>query len=273
MGRTGGGGRRKIRPRSQNKRKHNRDARSKRHEDEKTMALFDIEREVQGPLYSKASITTSTFTLIILAQMSQLLTTLSTNAEGGDTLLVCYYLSGIGLGLVLVIVLAFFPGRRGSRREEWIWTGERALTGCCVFGLFTTGSASQLREQVPSKAEKSSREQQHILKDDSTKPWEGDQITTQDLERLGKKLDLTPEQMNRVMETSRRQAMGGGVHDYDRGGSWTPHQKLNTLVYVILFGILIHVVNRDYGNLATVWFVRIFPKEAKTLGIFYPTPQ
>jgi hypothetical protein len=50
--------------------------------------------------------------------MLQLLMTLFTNAEGGDTVLAWYYMSGIGLGIVLVIVLAFFPGRRGSRREE-----------------------------------------------------------------------------------------------------------------------------------------------------------
>jgi hypothetical protein len=181
---------------------------------------------------------------------------------------------------------SFQVGEDQEGRNGYELDGERVLTGCCVFGLLTTGTASQRREQVPATAKQSSREpqpQQQKLKDASTEqqqqqqqqPWEGDQIPAQDLERLRKKLDLTPEQMKRVMETSRNQAMGGGVRNDDGGGggSWTPHQKLNTLVYLILFGILIHVVNRDYGNLATVWFVRMFPKEAKTLGIFYPTSQ
>ena len=47
---------------------------------------------------------------------------------------------------------------------------------------------------------------------------------------------------------------------------WTPHQKLNRAVYVILIGIVIAVFNAEYGGLVTTFFRHYFPREAAALG-------
>ncbi len=88
--------------------------------------------------------------------------------------------------------------------------------------------------------------------------WEGDQIPPEELEQIRKKFRLTVEQMKQVVETARQQITSS---------SWTPHQKLNTMVYVSMLSVLVYVLNRDYGNLAIIWFVQTFPKEAHTLGL------
>ena len=100
---------------------------------------------------------------------------------------------------------------------------------------------------------------------DTSSTWAGDSIPQEHLEQLRKRFSLTREQMKRVMDVSRRQAMTGRLDDDP--SFWTPHQQLNALVYTILFFLFVYFVNRDYGNLATIWFAQNFPNEAATLGI------
>jgi hypothetical protein len=122
--------------------------------------------------------------------------------------------------------------------------------------VFLIRSSSQLH--VGSSPDLEMKEE-----DEEGKPaWAGDQIPPEELEQVRKKFRLTPEQMKQVVETSRQQAA-----QQITSSSWTPHQKLNTVVYVIMLSVLVYVLNRDYGNLATIWFVQTFPKEAHTLGL------
>lgn len=44
-------------------------------------------------------------------------------------------------------------------------------------------------------------------------------------------------------------------------------QKVDVAVYCLLFACLVYFLNRDYGNIVTIWFIRNFPREAETLGI------
>jgi hypothetical protein len=70
--------------------------------------------------------------------------------------------------------------------------------------------------------------------------------------------------MEKVLERSREEARTGSAHQEE---SWTPHKKLNAGVYVIMISLMIYFFNRDYGNIVTHSFIRLFPKEAAILGL------
>jgi hypothetical protein len=46
-------------------------------------------------------------------------------------------------------------------------------------------------------------------------------------------------------------------------------QFLNILVYLLLFSGMLYYLNRDFDSIATKWFVRMFPREAETLGLHH----
>jgi hypothetical protein len=52
----------------------------------------------------------------------------------------------------------------------------------------------------------------------------------------------------------------------DSGGGWTPHRRLNFIVYIILVSGAFLVLDREYGGILTVWLRMHFPREAATLG-------
>jgi hypothetical protein len=91
---------------------------------------------------------------------------------------------------------------------------------------------------------------------------DADDVSKEDLERIRKQFRLTPQQMDRVLELSKQQGHSG--RDTSRA---SPHQIMNRFIYICMLSFLIYVVNRDYGNIATVWFIRVFPREARTLGL------
>lgn len=72
--------------------------------------------------------------------------------------------------------------------------------------------------------------------------------------------------MEKALELSRREARTGSAHQ-EESSSWTPYQKLNAGVYVIMISVMIYFFNRDYGNIVTHSFIRFFPKEAAILGL------
>ncbi len=45
---------------------------------------------------------------------------------------------------------------------------------------------------------------------------------------------------------------------------------LNYIVVALIFAAAVWVINKDYGNAATKFFVAYFPRESRTLGIQYP---
>ena len=69
--------------------------------------------------------------------------------------------------------------------------------------------------------------------------------------------------MDKVMKDSKNEAEQG--HASAMVATWTPHQTLNRLVYLLLFAILVYVFHRDYGPVVTMWLAHVFPKEANTL--------
>ncbi|KAL7479695.1 hypothetical protein ACHAW6_005420 [Cyclotella cf. meneghiniana] len=42
---------------------------------------------------------------------------------------------------------------------------------------------------------------------------------------------------------------------------------INAVILAIFLSGLVYVLNRDYGNLVTIWFVRSFPRESATIGL------
>jgi hypothetical protein len=95
------------------------------------------------------------------------------------------------------------------------------------------------------------------------KPWAGDKIPKEELQRIRIKYNLTPQQMKQVIDKSRRQHATG----VEERNVW---RILNRLVYFISFSLMLYIFNRDYGAHSAFWFAYYFPKEARTLGIFVP---
>ena len=63
------------------------------------------------------------------------------------------------------------------------------------------------------------------------------------------------------------QAIKSAERQMDHGEAFSFFQILNLLVYISLASGLIYFINRDYGNVITIWFVNAFPREAETLGL------
>jgi hypothetical protein len=157
--------------------------------------------------------------------------------KSADPLLLWFFLQGMGLGSVLLVVLTFVPGKPSLK-------GVIDHQGSTSDGSKDDGS----KKHTPGK---------------SNKAWDGDQIPPDQLEVIRKRFRLTEAQMEQVLQNAKKEADGGSIIAND----WTPHQKLNAMVYIIIIALLVFVLNRDYGNIVTFWFVRWFPKEATTLGI------
>jgi len=145
---------------------------------------------------------------------------------------------GLTLGLVLTTLLAFFPGKPFSIK---------------------TKTSDVAQESFSSDSEQ---------KDE----WAGDEIPKQKLEVARKKLGLSKEQMDQAVEQTRAYALNksnntSDIDPYLEDGIIHGKTWLNGLVYVCLFSFGVYYLNREYNNLATIWFIRLFPKEAETLGI------
>ena len=69
------------------------------------------------------------------------------------------------------------------------------------------------------------------------------------------------------MNTSRQEAVS------NHSPSWTPHQTLNFATYCIMFLVLLYILEQEYGNVASIWFIQTFPKEAYTLGLINRRPE
>lgn len=143
---------------------------------------------------------------------------------------------GLTLGLVLTTLLAFFPGEPMSIKTK-------------TSDVVQQSSSSELEQ-----------------KDE----WAGDNIPKQQLEEARKKLGVSKEQMDEAIEQARASSLNKskGAGDLDlENDIISGKTMLNCLVYVCLFSFGVYFLNHEYDNLATIWFIRMFPKEAETLGI------
>jgi hypothetical protein len=74
----------------------------------------------------------------------------------------------------------------------------------------------------------------------------------------------------------RENAEGSGImenaeeshpQDQETGAGWTPHQKMNFVVYVILISVALLVLNCEYGGVFSKLARIYFPREASALGL------
>ena len=105
-----------------------------------------------------------------------------------------------------------------------------------------------------------------------------DIVSKSKIEHLRKKFDLTEDEITKFMNKKEqgdedfiKQKLISSQQcststDIEDDLELTLTQKLNLLIYGSLFIGLIYVLNKDYDSVVTLWFVRMFPKEASTLG-------
>uniref|UniRef100_A0A7S1ZJS3 Uncharacterized protein n=1 Tax=Ditylum brightwellii TaxID=49249 RepID=A0A7S1ZJS3_9STRA len=83
-----------------------------------------------------------------------------------------------------------------------------------------------------------------------------DVLTPQQRSKLQTLCGLSDSQMDRVLQSNE-----------DKTFTTTIVQKLDWMVYGVLIGVFVYVVNRDYDGAFRKWFVATFPREADTLGM------
>jgi hypothetical protein len=182
--------------------------------------------------------------------------------EGNPYILVWMFLLGLAIGSLVLLLLSYFPGKSYGHHHYQL----RILTTNVILITGTPDLKSETiqdeKVDTGSKPTDEKKQQKPSAKQDSS--WPGDEIPPEQLETIRKKFHLTPQQMGKVLERSREEARTGSAHQEE---SWTPHQKLNACVYVIMISVMIYFFNRDYGNIVTHSFIRFFPKEAAILGL------
>lgn len=145
-----------------------------------------------------------------------------------DYELILWFNSGIGIGFVILTTLLLFPGMYECAKEGCM---RRPTT---QQGCYVSSQGVEQRETVKNKSS-NSRESRN-----------DDRKTKQTIE---------PPQSSSMEE------------DVDQGQyAFTPYQKMNFCVYVIIFVVAGVILDREYGGLLGIWLRFYFPKEAAILG-------
>ena len=58
----------------------------------------------------------------------------------------------------------------------------------------------------------------------------------------------------------------------EENGGWTPHQKLNAIVYLVMMAVSIIILDREYNGVFSFWLYYIFPREATFLQQMFAEP-
>ena len=101
-------------------------------------------------------------------------------------------------------------------------------------------------------------------KDDSVVDAEPREIT--ELQQLS---GLSKEKIKHIYRSIQRQEYK--TNSYDKIVSEDSTVSIFAIIKVIMFTSLlsglVYVLNRDYNNVATIWFVQTFPRESSSLGL------
>mmetsp|Transcript_14599 Transcript_14599/g.20824 ORF Transcript_14599/g.20824 Transcript_14599/m.20824 type:complete len:208 (+) Transcript_14599:138-761(+) len=171
-------------------------------------------------------------------------------------------------------------------RESTVYAAKLGLTlglGLTTFLEYFPGVPLQMISEHGDVLQKSQR----VSKSDGGSGTElgTDQVDGEDIQSFNKipkdKLDkvqklygLSDNQMNDVMEKSKKEAL---IRDKVLGSTnlveeniidnTTLSRKMNRIIYPTLLILTIYFINNEYENAATLWFVKTFPKEARTLKL------
>mmetsp|Transcript_26221 Transcript_26221/g.36952 ORF Transcript_26221/g.36952 Transcript_26221/m.36952 type:complete len:203 (+) Transcript_26221:95-703(+) len=172
------------------------------------------------------------------------------------------YQIGLVIGLLIATTLTFFPG------EPW----------GIKYGMNDS-------EESPSdhNREDENTPQSHDGEKDDASPsrqqqrgmhqmkWAGDAIPKEKLEKLRVKLGLTEEQMQQAIDDARHEAITGERRQLDgtisNTGIRTLFEKINSAVYILIIVAIFYILNYQYKNVVTRFLIRVFPKEAKMIGV------
>jgi hypothetical protein len=122
----------------------------------------------------------------------------------------------------------------------------------------TSNKNSELIEKAASSQDSATEEQEDESTDTETKNANTKPSTFEQSPASG----LTPEQQQHAGQRPR----GRDRSSQDSDGGWTPHRRLNVIVYIILVSGAFIVLDREYGGILSVWLRVHFPREAATLG-------
>jgi hypothetical protein len=148
-----------------------------------------------------------------------------------------------------------------SRRIEGIELFSNPLPECVSSFADTVVSESNKNSELIEKAA-SSQESTTKYQEDDSADSETRNANTNTSERSPAAGSIPVQQQQQAGQRSR----GRDRSSQDSGGGWTPHRRLNFIVYIILVSGAFLVLDREYGGILTVWLRMHFPREAATLG-------
>ena len=108
------------------------------------------------------------------------------------------------------------------------------------------------------------KDKENISKDDMS-----DEKIKAKLEHTRKSLGFTEEQMDIFIQKAKQKGKDSHSHfqDIEDDLELTLTQKLNLLVYGSFIVATIYILNRDYDSVVTLWLIKMFPRESRTLGL------
>jgi len=101
--------------------------------------------------------------------------------------------------------------------------------------------------------------------------WAGDTIPKEKLEKLRIRLGLTEEQMQQAIDDARHEAKTGTRRQRNATTSQTGNrslsEKINSAMSILIVVAVLYILNYQYKNIITKFLIRMFPKEAKMMGM------
>jgi len=176
------------------------------------------------------------------------------------------YQIGLVVGLLIATTLTFFPG------EPWgIKYGKKNVEECSKEEDENDPQRidqKELRSCQDKNEDTVSRQKPQEL---SQKIWAGDTIPKEKLEKLRIRLGLTEEQMQQAIDDARQEATTGTRRQPNATmslpGNTTLSEKINSVMSMLIVVAVLYILNYQYKNIITDFLIRMFPKEAKMMGI------
>merc|ERR1719232_769706 len=186
---------------------------------------------------------------------------------------------GLICGLGIILFLGFFPGEPmgicygpSFDENDPIGLKKEAYNNISKEEKISNGKMNPNKVMNHDTKENNNTNEDNVDDDNETSAkkatdasWPGDSLDQSKIIRIQSIFKLSDDQMNDVLKMSKEEAFNKRNNNYDDIISL--ESKVNWVVYIVLFALLIYILNRDYGNIVTWLFIRTFPKEAKLLRL------
>mmetsp|Transcript_2060 Transcript_2060/g.2805 ORF Transcript_2060/g.2805 Transcript_2060/m.2805 type:complete len:223 (+) Transcript_2060:116-784(+) len=172
---------------------------------------------------------------------------------------------GLTIGFGLVTFLEFFPG------EPFSFELEKNDIDDDDNDSKSSSSNSNTNEAPPKiiKEQKDQKDEKEESDIDNEHKKTNSILSKEKLQKTKEKYGLSNQEMEKMIKfNNMKKRQQSSMKDEEEDLGLTLAQWLNLGVYTTFMIGTIYLLNRDYDSIVTLWFIRTFPREAKTLGLF-----